>query len=307
MSVKAPAEKNFRRAQVKPVRRKRARGWLTWRAARIAAALVVVLYAACRTLDLVLTASTLQVTRIVVHGNVRISSGEVQALVDGLRGTSILTADLSAYRVRLLGSPWVADAALRRVLPSTVEVFVSERRPMGLCRLGATLYLIDEGGILIDEFGPQYAEFDLPIVDGLVDAPTDGADAIDPARAALAARVVEALSVRGGLAERVSQIDVSDPHDAVVLLDSDPALLHLGEERFAERLEAYLDLAPALRDRVPQIDYVDLRFGERVYVRPGPPGDRVTPMHRRTPAPAGTRKHGAGAETGKRPAVSRQF
>ena len=46
------------------------------------------------------------------------------------------------------------------------------------------------------------------------------------------------------------------------------ALLHVGEDRFLERLLAYLDLAPALRERVPEIDYVDLRFEERIYVRP---------------------------------------
>jgi cell division protein FtsQ len=296
MSVKAPAEKRFRRAQVKPVRRKVGRKWFSWRAVRLLGATVLVCFAAYRALDLVLSASTLQVRRIVVHGNVRISSGEVQALVDGMRGTSILTADLSAYRKRLLQSPWVADAGLRRVLPSTVEVFVSERRPMGLCRLGATLYLIDDTGTIIDEFGPQYAEFDLPIVDGLVRAPGDGATAIDERRAELAARVLDALAARRDLADRVSQIDVSDVHDAAVLLENDPALLHLGDERFAERIQSYLDLAPALRERVPDIDYVDLRFDERVYVRPGNAPRRVAPTSFRS---GGTRAPGGLSTTGR--------
>ena len=153
--------------------------FVSWRIARYALALAVVGYAGYRATTLVLHASALQVRRIAVHGNVRISSGEVQAIVDGLRGSSILTADLASYRRRLMESPWIADVALRRVLPSTVEVFVSERRPMGLCRLGNTLYLIDAGGTLIDEFGPQYAEFDLPIVDGLVAAPSSGQPTID--------------------------------------------------------------------------------------------------------------------------------
>jgi cell division septal protein FtsQ len=65
----------------------------------------------------------------------------------------------------------------------------------------------------------------------------------------------------------VSQIDVADLHDAVVLLDGDQALLHLGEDRFLERLQSYLDVASALRERVPDIDYVDLRFDQRMYVR----------------------------------------
>ena len=272
MRVKAPTEKNFRRSRVRPGSRKKGADsllrFVSWRIARYAAALLMVSYAGYKATSLVLHASALQVRRIAVHGNVRISSGEVQAMIDGLRGTSILTADLPGYRDRLMQSPWIADVAMRRVLPSTVEVFVSERRPIGLCRLGSALYLIDGAGTLIDEFGPQYSEFDLPIVDGLVSAPNSGQPTIDPGRAELAARVIDAVAPRKDIAQRISQIDVRDPHDAVVMLQDDAAFLHLGEEKFLERLQSYVDLAPALREQVSDIDYVDLRFGERVYVRP---------------------------------------
>ena len=270
MSVKAPAERNFRRAKVRPGRKKPPARLprVSWRRARWVLAAAIVAYAGYRATNLVLHASALQVRRITVHGNVRVSSGEVRAIVDGLRGSSILTADLPRYRRRLLESPWVADVALRRVLPQTVEVFVSERTPMGLCRLGSDMYLIDSHGIIIDQFGPQYAEFDLPIIDGLVRPPGSGQPSIDEERAELAARVIEAVAPRRDLARRISQIDVHDAHDAIVMLQSDSALLHLGEERFLERLQAYVDLAPTLHDRVPEIDYVDLRFDERVYVRP---------------------------------------
>jgi cell division septal protein FtsQ len=268
MSVKAPTEKNFRRAKVKPARRKGLRAWLTWRVARVAVCGLLVLYAGFRAYGLVVSASTLPVRRIAVRGNVRLSAGEVQALVDGLRGTNILTADLASYRSRLLESPWVADVAMRRLLPSTVEVFVSERRPIGLCRLREHLYLVDRSGTLIDEFGPQYSEFDLPIIDGLMRAPSSGEPVVDEERAELAARVIDAVAARADIARRVSQIDVSDAHDAVVLLEDDPALLHIGDAQFLERLQSYVDVAPALRERVREIDYVDLRFGERVYVRP---------------------------------------
>jgi cell division septal protein FtsQ len=268
MSVKAPAEKNFRRAQVKPVKRRGVRNWITWRGVRIAGAALLSVYASYRAFELVASASTLHVRRIVVKGNVRLSSGEIQSLVAGLHGTNILAADLNRYRRKLLDSPWVDDVGLRRVLPSTIEIFVSERRPVGLCRLGADLFLVDHRGVVIDEFGPQYAEFDLPIIDGLLRAPGSGQPSIDENRADLAGRLLDALVPRQDLARRVSQIDVSDAHDAVVLLEGDSALLHLGEDRFVERLQSYIELAPALRERVPEIDYVDLRFDERVYVRP---------------------------------------
>ena len=53
-----------------------------------------------------------------------------------------------------------------------------------------------------------------------------------------------------------------------MILSGDPALIHVGDDQFAQRLQPYLDLAPALRERVPDIDYVDLRFDDRMYVRP---------------------------------------
>jgi cell division septal protein FtsQ len=268
MSVKAPSEKNFRRARAKPAKRKSTRKWMSWRIARIVVCATLSVYAAYRAFDLAVSAAVLKVQNISVRGNVRMSAGEVRALVGGLRGTSILSADLATYRRRLLDSPWVADVALRRVLPSTVEVFVSERQPMGVCRMRSQLYLIDRSGNVIDEFGPQYAEFDLPIIDGLLRPPSSGQPALDERRADLAARVIDAIAPRTDLARQLSQIDVSDLHDAVLLLEGDPALLHVGEDHFLARLQAYTDVAPALRDRVQDIDYVDLRFEDRLYVRP---------------------------------------
>jgi cell division protein FtsQ len=284
MTVQAPAEKNFRRARVKPARRKGWRAYLRLRHLLRPAAACIAVYAVYRAFDLVVTAAPLQVSRIAIRGNVRLSSGEVQALTDGLRGSSILLVDLGSYRSKLLETPWIADVALRRVLPGTIEVFISERRPIGLCRLGDDLFLVDREGTLIDQFGPQYSEFDLPIIDGLVRPPDRTQPTIDPARAELAARVIESVGANQSLAKRISQIDVRDVRNAVVLLDNDSALLHVGDDHFLQRVQSYLDIAPALRDRVGDIDYVDMRFEERVYVRPvnNRGADRRPPNVRRT-------------------------
>jgi cell division septal protein FtsQ len=269
MPVKAPAERNFRRAPAKAGRRRRFRPRLSWTVARRALSLLLFVFGIYQSLAFAFTTPLLRVNRISVHGNVRLSSGEVQALVDDLRGTSILRVDLEAFRRRLVESPWIAEVGLRRVLPSTVEIFVSERRPIGLCRMGPDLYLVDETGTVIDQFGPRYSEFDLPIVDGLMSPGGGGANgSIDTGRAELAARVIAELGRNKQIASRLSQVDVADAHDALVVLEGDTALLHLGEDRFLERVQSYLELSPALRERVNDIDYVDLRFDSRVYVRP---------------------------------------
>jgi cell division protein FtsQ len=274
MRIPAPADKRFRRAHVSPTR-KRGRFDISWkRLAQGAVVAAFAVYVGYRGVQLMLSAGALTVTRITVNGNAKLSRGEVVSLLDGLTGRNMVFLDLEAWRRKLTASPWVADAALRRVLPGTVDVMIVERAPMGIGRIGDDLYLVDERGSIIDEFGPNYADLDLPVIDGLTARAAAGGLLIDEARAALAARVIAAIHTRPALARRLSQIDVRDVRDAVVILKDDTAMIRVGDERFVDRLQAYLDLAPALRERVPEIDYVDLRFDERVYVRPQDTGRR---------------------------------
>lgn len=268
MSVAAQTDRRFRRAHVKPARRKR-----TWRAlgrslglgAALGGALI---YGVYRTTSVAAHAHVLQVEKITVRGNERLSRGEVLAVLNGLRGQSLVWADLDHWRRQLMASPWVRDAALRRSLPSTIEVVVQERTPIGIGRIHSDMYLVDERGVIIDQYGPQYADLDLPIIDGLSAAPGDGGALTDEGRADLAARLIAAVKSKPSVARRLSQVDVADLHNATVILSGDSAVIQLGEDQFLARLQSYLDLAPTLRERVADIDYVDLRFDDRIYVRP---------------------------------------
>jgi cell division septal protein FtsQ len=85
----------------------------------------------------------------------------------------------------------------------------------------------------------------------------------------LIARCLGDLQSRADLRSRVSQLDVSDARDVVALLTDDGARLHLGDTGFADRLTMYLQIAPTLREQLHDLDYVDLRFGDRVFVRAG--------------------------------------
>ena len=135
-------------------------------------------------------------------------------------------------------SPWVRDAALRRSLPSTVEVVISERQPVGIGRLNGETYLLDERGVVIDQYGPQYADLDLPIIDGLTALSSDEGSATDVARTELASRLIAAVRSMPDMAHRVSQIDVTDVHNASVILSGDAAVIYVGEDQFLQRLQS---------------------------------------------------------------------
>lgn len=278
MPRNAPAatDKRFRRPDVRPGKRRRL-GQRIWRVGRLVLAGGALVTLAVLGSSRVVDARLLAVDRVIVQGNQRLSVGEIEALVSDVRGQSLLTVDLHVFQTRLLGSPWVQSVTVRRILPSTVDVRIVERDPVAIARLGQQLYLVDGTGVIIGEYGPQYSDFDLPIVDGMA-APAPGGDgglAIDPARAQLAARFLASMAGRPELRRSVSQVDVSREGNVTVLLGGDPALLYLGDEQFVERLRTYLEIRPTLEERMADVDYVDLRFGQRVVVK-----DRSDRTHR---------------------------
>lgn len=279
--VAVSADRRFHRAHVKPGRRK-----TVWRMVAVAVVkygvlLALLVFVGAQAMTFARESAFLRVAQIRTTGNQRVSTDEIRSLLAGLGGESILLTDLEGWRARVLASPWVREVTLRRSLPSTIEVAIQEKQPIAIGRINGQLYLVDESGTVIDQYQPDYASLDLPIVDGFTN---DGAESgANQARAALAARVIMALRQKPDVAGRLSQVDVSDVHNASVLLTDDPAELRVGEGDFLARVESYLSLAPSLREQVLAIDYVDLRFDGRVYVRPaGKPARTAAPGRDRT-------------------------
>ena len=262
--VPAPADKRFRRSSHRPGRR---RGWQFWavRAGLFAAAIALTTTLLWVLGNGVMDAGVFRIDRLEVQGQTHLAADDVRALLDGLTGESIFRADLEEYRGRLLDSRWIESASLWRVFPSSIHVEVVERAPLAIGRLNGRFYLVDRAGV-IDEAGPKYAELDLPVVDGLF---PDGDGAVpDPARVDLLGRFLSDIGTRADLSHRISQIDVSDARNAVVLIDNEPARLQLGMTDFAARLLRYFEAYEAAERRVAVADYYDLRFGDRIFVGP---------------------------------------
>ena len=255
-----------------------AKTWRTrlWTGLRVGTIAVVLIGSGWYVQEVMTSGETFAVARLRTIGNSRLSEGEVESLLDGLKGRNIVTTPLEPWRQRLLSSPWVREASLRRALPATIEVRITERVPMAVARSGDSLLLIDEQGAIVDEFGPRYRSLDLPIVEGLMER--DGKDAAaDEVRIAV---ISEALvSLRDArLLDRVSQIDVHDARNVAVMLMHDPVRLYLGRDHFGERVQSYLDMKDRLSRMVADVESVDLRFENRVYVRPRKPGATFASM-----------------------------
>jgi hypothetical protein len=173
-----------------------------WTIARVATLVVLLIGSGWYVQHVMTSGEAFAVQKLHVIGVSRLSQGEVQGLLAGLVGRNIVRTSLEPWRQKLLASPWVREASLRRALPSTIEVRITERLPMAVARAGDLLLLIDEQGAVVDEFGPRYGRLDLPIVDGLVDTAAPPATPPDEARVALVSSVLGVADRRAAAAQR---------------------------------------------------------------------------------------------------------
>ena len=131
-AVVAATDKRFRRAHVKPSRKRTPIVEAVWLVLRVLVMLAVLGYGGYRGVTSIVAAADIAGSHLVVRGHQRLSAGEVLSLVDGLRGQNILTIRISEWQQKLLASPWVESATIRRVLPATLEITVNERVPWAL-------------------------------------------------------------------------------------------------------------------------------------------------------------------------------
>jgi hypothetical protein len=262
--VPVPADKRFRRSDVRQGRRNWRRVFV--RTAWLGGGLLVALALVAWLGSVLVRASVLKVDRFVLTGNAWVTRADVDKRLEGLMGESVLSVDLEQYHQRLLENKWVKTAELWRVLPSTVQVRIVERKPLAIARLDGQLFLVDAEGV-IDRFGPQYRQFDLPVVDGLMTETPDG-PVVDPGRSRLVTRLFRELFASPDVFSLLSQVNVSDPTNVVALVEGEPAELWLGDQKFLERVQRWREVKDRTREQVSVTEHWDLRFdGDRFWVK----------------------------------------
>ena len=208
-------------------------------------------------------APELEIDRIFVEGNERLSEGEILELIEVHGATNILTLDLDDTRAKLLRSAWVKDVELKRMLPATLTLQIVERTPVAVAAL-SELYLLAEDGTILDQLPPFYDMEKLVLVRGLRDE--DGVVSAD--RAALAGRMAEALLAHERLALLVSELDVTEGADSTTIrLRESPLALLVSERTMVSRLSEVVPLLAGIAERLPGVEVLDLRFQNAVYVR----------------------------------------
>ncbi len=196
----------------------------------------------------------LAVEDVVLEGRVHADLGRIRKAVGLRRGTPILTFDPDAIRNRLTALGWVRNATVERLLPDTVRIRLTERRPIALWQHKRELKLIDSGGTVVtDRALGRFAKFLIVVGD---DAPGH------------ASSLIALLAQEPGLAKRISAaVRVGKRRWNLEFKDGIWVLLPEADPHLAWRRLAKLDANHQLLQR--DIRIIDLRLPDRLIVRPG--------------------------------------
>lgn len=236
--------------------------------------------------------------QVEISGNRNVSRAIVLDVFRADRGQSIVSIPLDERRKQIESIPWVEQATVRRALPHTLQVEISERTPIAFLRDANEMAMIDVHGVVLDR--PLQGHFHFPVVTGFGSGmPLEDREK----RMQLFAGFMHDLgSARAGAVEEVSEVDLSDPHDLRATLDglqpgtlagsnapagntfgawgdsNDPILVHFGDSDFESKYETLIDKLRQWRATAGRVESVDLRFdGEAVVNSDTPAIARMQP------------------------------
>ncbi len=220
--------------------------------------LPVVLIMAVGYIVVVTVRSAFVADRIVFSGNVHLPDEELKALA-GLKGGENLLA-LSSANIfkKISGSPWIRQVAVRKELPDRLHILIKETEPLALLDMKGRLFIVDEKGKMLEELKESSMPF-LPIISG---DPFGQKEVF-----AEAINLVRAIKDTGLMA-RKNHIEIIAHKLEEISVNLDGTVVKVGAGEYGDKLTRLTELEEEIKNRQIPVDYIDLRFANKVVVKP---------------------------------------
>lgn len=261
-----PDRRYWRRSANRQVRKARLlRVLLRGSVVALAHALIagVVLYAGARAVRELRASPGFATSRIEIEGAARASEEAIRARLADYLSANLLDLDLEQVAARATQDPWVEQASAKRLLPDTVRITIVERTPSAIAVIEGVPHVVAATGHVLGPCGPGMA-YDLPVLAGLdvkgealVAALRRGVGLVDRLR-----------RTQADWLARISELDLA-LEDRVTVRTKRPGPRILLDPELVERnLDAYLKLGAEIERKAGPIEYVDLRWHDRISVMP---------------------------------------
>jgi len=201
--------------------------------------------------------SLFRVHTFVFTGNTHLSDDELKGMTGLAGGENLLTMSGKTVFQKLIRSPWIRSAEVRKELPDKLHIQVREAEPFALLDLKGRLFIVDDRGSMLEELRGSPMPF-LPVIAGDPYREKEAfSDAISLVRAMKAA----------GLPSRKDHIEIIAHNAPELTTNLDGVIVKIGTGDYSEKLARLKELEEEIRTRNIPVDYIDLRFSNKVVVK----------------------------------------
>jgi cell division protein FtsQ len=200
----------------------------------------------------------LYIREINFYGNRHLSAGDLKSLLGCAEKSSFFSVSPGELYRRLKKSPWIKEALVRKDLSGRIDVHMTEAVAIGVLLLNDKSWLIDREGVRLEEIKQEQTYF-LPVVRTDPDLNLDAYH-----EAVILAGILydkKALAKSGN-----TEISGARPEDITVKVDD--LIVKIGAGGFHEKLEKLNFAKNEIVKRGMKVEYVDIRFADRIVVKP---------------------------------------
>lgn len=198
------------------------------------------------------------VKTIEVAGALHTSRAALDAVTSSFVGVNLFKIDIARVQAELRALPWVLRVDIEKKLPDTLRIRVAERTPWALVRSAGALRYSDENGVAFAPLSPSVGDPDLPLI-----------VASDPADVKRCVKLVRDLRQRDPLMySRISEVRPVAPN-SFALFDRDlGTVIYANADGLSEAWRTLYAVANAERFDRAAIEYADIRFADRIVLKP---------------------------------------
>jgi cell division septal protein FtsQ len=183
-----------------------------------------------------------------VQGNVLISRGQIEEIVESSVTKGVLRADLEQIQNRLKSNEVVKEVEVTRLLPDMLRVVITEREPYALARRSdGSVACVDRDGYMFGDPSLFKSKPMMPLINGLAESGENAAEINRQRMLSYQKLITELDGSQPPLSSRIDEAVFDEVQGVRVILADSRVAVFLGKEDFRMRLNAALDVLDAIR------------------------------------------------------------
>ncbi|MDA8077654.1 MAG: FtsQ-type POTRA domain-containing protein [Nitrospiraceae bacterium] len=202
--------------------------------------------------------SAFPLARVVFTGNAHLPDEELRNISGLKAGENLLALSAGAVSKKMLGSPWIRSASVRKEFPDSLHVLIREAEPFALLDMKGRLFIVDEQGRMLEELKDTPVPF-LPVISG---------NPFSEKAAYTEAVGLAAAIRRTGLQSRKDRIEIIAHKPTELSVNIDGVVVKIGTGEYDDKLGRLMELEEEIKARRIPVDYIDVRFANRIIVKP---------------------------------------